>query len=128
MLWSGYLLSDRRVAWDLARGLDLLVKENRRDGIATAQATLRTRNELQRLVRSGPSAVLEATVSGTCGTSAEAPIVTMGIRDVAKTLGISESLVRRMCRSGRLTATKDSNHGWRIDPVGIELHRKNRTP
>ena len=124
MLWSGFILSDKKVAWDLTRGLDLLMRQNKRNGIETPVETLRTRLELDQLLRSatiGPE-------GGTRGTEKLDQVARLSIKQAAGRLGVSESLVRRLCRTGRLSAVKDGSDSWRIDATAIELHRHRRTP
>lgn len=129
-LVAGWWTPSRRVAQLLVQCIQRAEADCRRDRIDMDPELLRARHELLAFVKhggttSGTSAVPSTRIAEPPPRSASAPWATIGTSNAANSLGVSESMVRRLCRNGRLAAVRERG-SWQIDPVSLDARRQQK--
>ena len=85
--------------------------------------------QLRRAVEDGIAARRRDVLTPKRNPETEPPSEWLTVNAVGSRLGVSESFVRRLARSGRLTAERNGTRGHlRIDPRSVELYEAERKP
>lgn len=108
---------DRRDAFDLAAGLDLLDECRRRDRDVRPSAELR--DALMEFAANDPQASDPLPLS-VPPSSEGSELWTMRCEEAAARLDVSDRRVRQLLSGGRLRGIRNDDGHWRIDPTSVE--------